>query len=170
MMIQHISTVLFRFLHKEVYVWLKLGLMAMLILILHSCTKPLTIIKPFQTIKGDPASQLALWKEKHISNYEMTMKISCYCLQGRVGPHHIVVENDEIKAVNDLPYDSTKTGPIQTINELFDFITIGLASNPYQHSIDYNASFHFPQKIYFDFSEQIADEEVGFEITEFKPL
>ena len=123
-----------------------------------------------QIIKGDPASQLALWKKKGISNYEMTMKISCYCIQGRVGPHHIVVENDKIKTVNNLPYDSTKTGPILTINELFDFIIISLAKNPYQHFLDYNAIFHYPKYIYFDFSQQIADEEVGYEITDFKAL
>ena len=123
-----------------------------------------------QILKGDPASQLALWKKKGISNYEMTMKISCYCIQGRVGPHHIVVENDKIKTVNNLPYDSTKTGPILTINELFDFIIISLAKNPYQHSLDYNAIFHYPKYIYFDFSQQIADEEVGYEITDFKAL
>ena len=123
-----------------------------------------------QIIKGDPASQLVLWKKKGISNYEMTMKISCYCIQGRVGPHHIVVENDKIKTVNNLPYDSTKTGPILTINELFDFIIISLAKKPYQHSLDYNASFKYPKNIYFDFSQQIADEEVGYEITYFKAL
>ena len=123
-----------------------------------------------QILKGDPASQLALWKKKGISNYEMTMKISCYCIQGRVGPHHIVVENDKIKTVNNLPYDSTKTGPILTINELFDFIIISLAKNPYQHSLDYNAIFHYPKYIYFDFSQQIADEEVGYEITDFKAM
>ena len=123
-----------------------------------------------QIIKGDPASQLALWKKKGISNYEMTMKISCYCIQGRVGPHHIVVENDKIKTVNNLPYDSTKTGPILTINELFDFIIISLAKNPYQHSLDYNATFNYPKNIYFDFSQQIADEEVGYEITDFKAM
>ena len=123
-----------------------------------------------QILKGDPASQLALWKKKGISNYEMTMKISCYCIQGRVGPHHIVVENDKIKTVNDLPYDSTKTGPILTINELFDFIIISLAKNPYQHSLDYNAIFHYPKNIYFDFNVQIADEEVSYEITYFKAL
>jgi len=123
-----------------------------------------------QIIKGDPASQLVLWKKKGISNYEMTMKISCYCIQGRVGPHHIVVENDKIKTVNNLPYDSTKTGPILTINELFDFIIISLAKKPYQHSLDYNASFNYPKNIYFDFSQQIADEEVGYEITYFKAL
>lgn len=123
-----------------------------------------------QIVKGDPASQLALWKMKSISNYEMTMKISCYCIQGRVGPHHIVVENDKIKTVNNLPYDSTKTGPILTINELFDFIIISLAKNPYQHSLDYNAIFHYPKYIYFDFSQQIADEEVGYEITDFKAM
>ena len=123
-----------------------------------------------QIVKGDPASQLALWKKKSISNYEMTMKISCYCLQGRVGPHLIVVENDKIKTVNSLPYDSTKTGPILTINELFDFIIISLAKNPYQHSLDYNTIFYYPKKIYFDFSNQIADEEIGYEITSFKAL
>ena len=123
-----------------------------------------------QIVKGDPASQLALWKKKGISNYEMTMKISCYCLQGRVGPHLIVVENDKIKTVNNLPYDSTKTGPILTINELFDFIISSLAKNPYQHSLDYNSIFHYPKNIYFDFSKQIADEEIGYEITSFKAL
>ena len=123
-----------------------------------------------QIVKGDPASQLALWKKKSISNYEMTMKISCYCLQGRVGPHLIVVENDKIKTVNNLPYDSTKTGPILTINELFDFIIISLAKNPYQHSLDYNTIFYYPKNIYFDFSKQIADEEIGYEITSFKAL
>ena len=123
-----------------------------------------------QIVKGDPASQLALWKKKGISNYEMTMKISCYCLQGRVGPHLIVVENDKIKTVNNLPYDSTKTGPILTINELFDFIIISLAKNPYQHSLDYNTIFHYPKNIYFDFNKQIADEEIGYEITSFKAL
>ena len=123
-----------------------------------------------QIIKGDPASQLALWKKKGISNYEMTMKISCYCIKERVGPHHIVVENDKIKTVNDLPYDSTKTGPTLTINELFDFIIISLAKNPYQHSLDYNAIFHYPKNIYFDFNVQIADEEVSYEITYFKAL
>jgi hypothetical protein len=123
-----------------------------------------------QLIKGDPASQYALWKKKRISNYEMTMKISCYCIQGRVGPHHIVVENDKIKTVNNLPYDSTKTGPILTINELFDFIIVSLAKNPYRYSLEYNTIFHYPKNIYFDFSQQIADEEVGYEITYFKAL
>jgi len=123
-----------------------------------------------QIINGDPASQLVLWKKKGISNYEMTMKISCYCIQGRVGPHQIVVENDKIKTVNNLPYDSTKTGPILTINELFDFIIISLAKKPYQHSLDYNAIFNYPKNIYFDFSQQIADEEIGYEITYFKAL
>jgi hypothetical protein len=123
-----------------------------------------------QIINGDPASQLVLWKKKGISNYEMTMKISCYCIQGRVGPHQIVLENDKIKTVNNLPYDSTKTGPILTINELFDFIIISLAKKPYQHSLDYNAIFNYPKNIYFDFSQQIADEEIGYEITYFKAL
>jgi hypothetical protein len=138
------------------------------LIILTGCVKSNS--DQIQIVKGDPASQSALWKKKGISNYEMTMKISCYCLQGRVGPHLIVVENDKIKTVNNLPYDSSKTGPILTINELFDFIIISLAKNPYQHSLDYNTIFYYPKNIYFDFSKQIADEEIGYEITSFKAL
>ena len=123
-----------------------------------------------QMTKDVPATQLAIWKKKDISNYEMTMKISCYCTKERLGPHRIVVENDKIKTVNDLPYDPTKTGSILTINELFDFIMISLAKNPYQHSLEYDASFHYSKNIYFDFSQQVADEEIGYEITGFKAL
>lgn len=47
---------------------------------------------------------------------------------------------------------------------------VDIEKNPYQHSLDYNTIFYYPKKIYFDFSKQIADEEIGYEITSFKAL
>ena len=45
---------------------------------------------------------------------------------------------------------------------------VDIEKNPYQHSLDYNTIFYYPKNIYFDFSKQIADEEIGYEITSFK--
>jgi len=129
-----------------------------------------TTKEQIQTTQSASTSQLALWKTQGISNYEMTMKISCFCIQARRGPHQIVVENDKIKTVNNLPYDSTKTGPMLTINELFDFTIVSLAKNPYQFDLDYDTSFHYPKNTYFDFSQYVADEEIRYEITYFKSL
>ena len=47
---------------------------------------------------------------------------------------------------------------------------VDIEKNSYQHSLDYNSIFHYPKNIYFDFSKQIADEEIGYEITSFKAL
>ena len=47
---------------------------------------------------------------------------------------------------------------------------VDIEKNPYQHSLDYNTIFYYPKNIYFDFSKQIADEEIGDEITSFKAL
>ena len=47
---------------------------------------------------------------------------------------------------------------------------VDIEKNPYQHSLDYNTIFYYPKNIYFDFSKQIADEEIGYEITYFKAL
>jgi hypothetical protein len=66
-------------------------------------------------------------------------------------------------------FDQVRADPFAK-DELFDFIIISLAKNPYQHSLDYNTIFYYPKNIYFDFSKQIADEEIGYEITSFKAL
>ena len=47
---------------------------------------------------------------------------------------------------------------------------VDIEKNPYQHSLDYNTIFYYPKNVYFDFSKQIADEEIGYEITSFKAL
>ncbi len=88
----------------------------------------------------------------------------------RVGPHVIKVSRDTIVTVNNLPYDITRTGKLMTINELFGFIKTSLDQNPYRNTISYDPTFGFPQSIYFDFNKEIADEEIGFQITDFKTI
>jgi len=108
------------------------------------------------------------WVSSKPINYEFTLQISCYCPIERLGPHLIKVSNDKIISVNNLPYDITKTGPLMTIDELIAYIKTSLDKNPYIKKVEYNSVLGYPEHVFFDFAKEIADEEIGFEITNFK--
>jgi len=111
-----------------------------------------------------------MWERKNISDYEFTLMINCFCPQERVGPHLIKVVNDKIVSVNILPYDPAKTGELMTIDELFSIVGKDIERNPYQKTIEYNSTFGYPESVWFDFNKNIADEEIGYQITGFKEI
>jgi hypothetical protein len=134
---------------------------AFIFILLFSCTK---------SVDDDELSlNQKKWIGNNITNYEFTLTVNCFCLSARVGPHNIKVTDDKIVSVNNSPYDITKTGELMTINQLFEFIKTSIAKNPFRNTIEYNSTYGYPQNIYFDFNQQIADEEIGYQITNFKP-
>jgi len=111
-----------------------------------------------------------LWKSLNISNYTMIQQISCYCFPEEfVLPKSIVVENGIIKTINGFSPDQTiGFESFYTINEIFQFIDSKLDKEPEFYDIEYNKEYGFPNYIWFDMSKMIADEEIGYYITEFK--
>jgi len=110
------------------------------------------------------------WYGKNIDNYEFTLRINCFCPQERLGPHLIKVVNDEIVSVNNQPYDPAATGELMTIDELFTFVEAGIDGNPYRKTIEYNSTYGYPQYVYFDYSKTMADEEIGYQLSDFKVI
>lgn len=111
-----------------------------------------------------------LWKSLNISNYTMIQQISCFCFPEEfVLPKTIVVENGIIKTINGFSPDQTiGFESFYTINEIFQFIDSKLDKEPEFYDIEYNKEYGFPNYIWFDMSKMIADEEIGYYITEFK--
>ena len=134
---------------------------AFVFILLFSCAKPVD--------EDELSLNQKKWIGNNIANYEFTLTVNCFCPQARVGPHIIKVTDDKIVSVNNLPYDPTKTGELMTINQLFVFIKSSIAKNPFRNTIEYDSTYGYPQNIYFDFNQQIADEEIGYQITSFKP-
>ena len=110
------------------------------------------------------------WYSKNINDYEFTLRINCFCPQERVGPHLIKVVNDEIVFVNNQPYDPAATGELVTIDELFSFVESGIDGNPYRKTIEYNSTYGYPQYVFFDYSKTMADEEIGYQLSDFKVI
>jgi hypothetical protein len=134
----------------------------LVILLLFSCTKSVEI--------DDLSSNQSKWNSQNIVSYEFTLTINCFCPSERVGPHVIKVVNDQIVSVNNLPYDPGTTGELMTIDQLFSFVERSIKSNPYTKSIEYNSTYGYPQSVYFDFYQSMADEEIGYKITDFKEI
>lgn len=110
------------------------------------------------------------WGKLGISDYEFTLRVNCFCTLETVGPHKIVVKKNSILTVNGVPYDPNIHFSVKTIEQLFTYIQKTLAEKPVQKTLAFDAQYFFPTNIYFDMSEMIADEEMGYIVTDFKPL
>ena len=110
------------------------------------------------------------WNKLGITNYEYTLRVNCYCTQETVGPHKIVVKNNSIVSVNGNPYEPNTHFSVKTIEQLFTYIQKTLAEKPVQKTLSFDAQYFFPNNVYFDMSEMIVDEEIGYIVTDFKPL
>lgn len=110
------------------------------------------------------------WTNSNIANYEMVIKITCFCPAERVAPRLVKVLQGKIITIDGRPYDSTLTGPYPTIDELFDYIETSLKTKPATKVLIFNPAYGYPEKVFFDFSEQMADEERGYEIQNFTKM
>ena len=120
--------------------------------------------------KDELSMNKSKWDRRNISSYEFTLRINCFCPRERTGPHLIKVINDEIVSVNNLPYDPDKTGELYTIDQLFNFVEVSIDSNPYLKTIEFNPRYGYPQNVFFDFQKYMADEEIGYQVSDFRAI
>ena len=120
--------------------------------------------------KEEQLSKKDLWFSLNIENYEMIQQISCFCFPYEFNlPKSIKVENDEIVLIDGKdPKETVGYESFFSINSLFYFIEGKLKENPEIYEINYNKEFGYPESIYFDMSKMIADEEIGYYISDFK--
>ena len=53
-------------------------------------------------------------------------------------------------------------------DSVVDFIESKLDEQPEFYEIEYNEEYGYPETLYFDMSKMIADEEIGYNISNFK--
>ena len=100
----------------------------------------------------------------------MIQQISCFCFPYEFNlPKSIKVENDEIVLIDGKdPKETVGYESFFSINSLFSFIESKLKENPEIYEINYNKEYGYPESIYFDMSKMIADEEIGYYISDFQ--
>jgi hypothetical protein len=113
-----------------------------------------------------------LWESLDISNYSMIQQISCYCFpEDYTLPKSIVVENKKIKSINGFsPNKTIGFESFYTIDRIFEFIELKLDDEPEFYDIEFDSEYGYPNYLFFDMSKMIADEEIGYHISNFKIL
>jgi len=137
-----------------------------LLFIILNCTKKTGVIPEDEL---NLQEQEKKWKKQGITDYEFTSQISCFCQSDYTLPKAIVVKNDEIQSINGVAYANLEYENHMTIDELFDYIEDRQNKNPVIENLEFDSVYGFPSYIYFDISEMIADNEIGYTITNFIP-
>ena len=110
------------------------------------------------------------WENASILDYSFIFQVSCYCNEEYTLPKKVLVMGGEIVTVNNLAYSKETHWGVFSINDLFNEIEKASNQNVALLETTYDSYYGFPTYIYIDRDERIADEEMGYSVTNFKLL
>ncbi len=114
------------------------------------------------------------WNSHNLKSYRMNLNIVCYCIPTpdidiRVDDGKISLINANGSSYANPDLDST-FWHAKTVDELFSFIDEKLLENPYKKTLKFNSKYGYPEEIFFDIDEMIADEEIGYFVHSFSQI
>ena len=121
------------------------------------------IITPYEANKEK-------WENTSILDYSFILTVSCYCTEEYIRPKTVLVRGGEILKVNNIAYSEEMHWGIFSINDLFKEIEKASNQNVAILETTYDSFYGFPTSLYIDRDERIADEEMGYSISNFKQL
>jgi Family of unknown function (DUF6174) len=106
-----------------------------------------------------------LWAQQGGDDYDMTFNWQCFCIVDFVQRADLEVRGDSVEGgvVTDSgdPVSSDMLAEYQTVSELFDLIQDAIDQDAAEIRVTYAAA-GYPDEVWIDYDERIADEERGF--------
>ena len=116
-------------------------------------------------------NQLKL-QSHNLKSYRINLNIACYCIP--TPDIDIRVDNGVISLINGERFTAQEFESdfwhAKTVDDLFSFINENLAKNPHKKTLKFNSEYGYPEEVFFDLKENIADEEIGNTVHSFNPL
>lgn len=104
----------------------------------------------------------ALWKKAHLSTYTYTYKRMCFC-----PPEEdilVKVQYGNVVAASYSPSNNPvmpeRLDALMTVEELFQVIQKAITDQVARLDVTYNPSLGYPERIFIDVDERMADEEM----------
>ncbi len=118
------------------------------------------------------------WDSLGISDYSMTVQRNCFCAGDAIRPINLQVRDGSVTEAryadtgelipDDRQYNKQSVYNLNA-EGVFNLIEQGIQRGAAQVDATYDKQFGLPTSIYIDQSTQIADEEVGYTISNFQP-
>ncbi|MDJ1478911.1 DUF6174 domain-containing protein [Cytophagaceae bacterium YF14B1] len=137
---------------------MKPALFIVSLLLLLACSKD-------ESTSAELKANSSRWASKRLVNYTFTQRLNCFCIRGGE-KMTVIVQNNQIVDVKDstgasLPAELQKN--YKTIDELFQLIQTTDPKSVALINVTYDDVLGYPKSIYIDKSEQMADEEIGYD-------
>jgi hypothetical protein len=116
---------------------------------------------------------LRKWTSKGIVDYRYTFRWICFCVPDYTRLVSISVQSGKIKAVkyadgkNSL--DRSQFERYRTVKGLFRFIQDAINKKADKIDVSYDPKLGYPTSAFIDYSQEVADEERGFEVKSLVP-
>ena len=129
-----------------------------------------------------PASEfdqnLAKWQDSGISHYTFDLMIGCFCVFRDEMPLTIEVKDGEVVSItkangsvvdaSDPNYEFFQT--YVTIDNLFAALEAEVSGGAAQVTVTYEPLYGYPTEAYIDRSQEIADDELSLQVSNFTAL
>jgi hypothetical protein len=130
---------------------------------------------PGASANDEPAqSPAALWESQAVDDYRYKLQVGCFCLVDVTRPVIVEVKDGQVASIT-YAEDGTAADPAlferyDSIDKLFAIINEAEAQEPARLDVTYDEATGVPQSVVIDISEQMADEELYLEVSDFEAL
>jgi uncharacterized protein DUF6174 len=116
-------------------------------------------------IMGPLEDARALWASEGGSTYSFELRPLCFC--GFTGNARVTVENGVVTSVFDLEEERFLEGQqaqlYVTVEALFDILEDAESRDAFSIEVQYDPAMGFPTDFFIDYSQNTADEELGYQ-------
>ena len=116
-----------------------------------------------------------LWQSQNLTSYDFTLTRQCFCPEDWRGPVKVQVRDGKAFSVtylsNGAPVTEAKFENADTIDKLFTILKNAYAGKgdfvqkADTINVDYSAQMGYPETFFIDVSQNMADEEQGYTVT-----
>ncbi len=122
---------------------------------------------PVNPIEQLYKQNLRKWQLQNFESYDFVFQRICFCPREITRPARAVVQDDKITGLRWIEtyeeLSADKQNIFLTIDAIFDLIKSAIDKDAATIQVDYDASFGYPTKLFIDYDEAIADEELNIQ-------
>lgn len=119
-------------------------------------------------------SPLAQWQAQGVDSYRYTLQVGCFCLQEMTRPVVIEVREGAVSSVTYADDGSAADAALfesySSVEALFAVIDEAAAQDPARLDVVYDQATGVPLSVDIDISEQMADEELYLDVSNFEAI
>jgi hypothetical protein len=127
------------------------------------------ILDPDDGARSDLEVARERWEQVRPQSYSMVLTRMCFCAPEGIGPVRIQVvgttATERVYVDSGEPVPENLAPHFPTVDGLFDVLLDAMARDAHQIQVTYDGDTGIPADLWIDYEANVADEELGYQVT-----